>query len=54
MVYKVEITETLQRVIEIESKDENLAYVVVKQLYKDGSIVLDSSDYVDTVICALT
>lgn len=48
--YTVEVTETLQRSIEVEAESENDAIEVVEQKYKDEEIVLDSSDYVSTEI----
>ena len=53
MIYEVEITETLQRIVEIEADDEDSAYRKAKQMYRDESIVLDDSDYVDTKIDVL-
>jgi len=42
--YKIEITETLQKVIEVNAKNEEEAYEQVKKMYKNEEIVLDSSD----------
>ena len=50
MEYKIEITETLQRVVTIEAADEKEALAITKKLYRDEEIVLDSSDYIDTEI----
>ena len=50
MTYKVEITETLQKIIEIDAKDAETALCFAKQLYRSEEIVLDYSDYVDTEI----
>ena len=50
MKHKIEITETLQRIVIIEAKDKEEALMITKKLYRDEEIVLDSSDYVDTDI----
>lgn len=39
---KVNIRETLERVVEVDSIED------AKRMYKNGAIVLDSEDYVDT------
>ena len=49
MKFDVEITETLQRVISINADDEQSAIIAAKQLYRAEDVVLDSSDYIDTV-----
>lgn len=46
MKYKVEITETLQKVIEIEAESLTKAIMKVAADYKYGEIVLDSMDFV--------
>ena len=46
--FEIEIKETLSRIIEVKAKTENEAFAIVKQMYNDEEIVLDSSDYVDT------
>ena len=50
MIYKVEITETLQRIVSIDAANKDAAILTVKQLYRDEDIVLDSSDYISTAI----
>ncbi|KKN21075.1 hypothetical protein LCGC14_0929010 [marine sediment metagenome] len=47
MKVKVQITETLQRSIKVEAKDEQDALDYVKQQYVDERIVLDSNDCTD-------
>ena len=47
MNYKVEIIETLQTIIEVDSSDEEAALIHVMQLYRDEKIVLDSSNFID-------
>ena len=52
MKYKVEITETLQRIVEIESEDAESAVKAAHQMYRNEDIVLDEGDYkgVDYVV----
>jgi hypothetical protein len=52
--YQVEITETLQRVIEVHAESPDDAVDKVRALYKNEEIVLDSSDYMDTEISLLS
>lgn len=47
--YEVEIIETLSRLVSVKAKDRMQAIEKVKQAYyKNESIVLDSSDYIET------
>ena len=48
--YKVEITETLHRIIEVEAASLDDAITEIRRKYQDEEIILDSSDYIDTVI----
>ena len=48
MKYKVEITETLQKTIEIEASDESEALIKVKELYRKEKVILDDTSYMDT------
>lgn len=48
--YKIEIKETLSKVVEVEAADEGEALRKIQEQYKNGEIVLDSVDYVDTEI----
>ena len=50
MNYKIEIKETLSRIIDIEVENENEAIIKAKSKYSSQEIILDSSDYVDTEI----
>ena len=50
MTYKVEITETLQKIVEIDAKDAETALSIAKQMYHDEVIVLDYLNYFDTEI----
>jgi hypothetical protein len=54
MKHVIEITETLQRIIEIETIDVETALSVTRRLYKDEKIILDSSDYLDTEFTVLS
>ncbi len=44
--YKIEITETLQRVVDIKAKSKNDAIKKIAQQYKDEEIVLGWEDFV--------
>lgn len=46
--FKVNIRETLERVVEVEASDDSEAIRKVKEQYYTGDIVLTSEDYVDT------
>ena len=46
--YKFEITETLQKQVEIEADSFDEAYRKLKKSYRNEEIVLDSNDYIDT------
>ena len=48
--YKVEISETLSRIIEIKAESEKDALNKIKDLYNHEKIILDSNDYTDTKI----
>ena len=48
MKIKVEITEILQRTVEVDATDINDAVKQVEELYKNEEIILDSSDYIST------
>lgn len=50
MNYKIEIKETLSRIIDIEADNEEGAIRKVEEQYKNQKIILDSSDYIDTKI----
>jgi hypothetical protein len=53
MKYKVEIKETLARIIEIEAENEDEAYMKVKEQYKKCEIVLTAEDFIDVEISVL-
>lgn len=48
MKYKIEITETLQKTIEIEADNTEDALSIVVRKYKDSEIILDDTSYIDT------
>ena len=48
--YAVEITEVLQKVVEVEAESDSEAEASVLHRYRIGDIVLDSSDHMDTNI----
>ena len=48
--YRIEITETLSRTIETDAESEEVAVEKVRQLYRNGDIILDASDYIETEI----
>ena len=47
-IYKVEITETLQKTYEIEASSASEAISTVKARYYDQDIILDDDAYIDT------
>ena len=48
MKYTVEITETLQRQVEVEAPTREDAELMVKHMYRDGEIELDYNHFMDT------
>lgn len=50
MNYKVEVKETLSRIIDIEAENEEGAIRKAREQYKNQEIILDSSNYMDTEI----
>lgn len=46
--YTVEITETLQKQIEVKANSMEEALVKVKNKYRKGEEVLTEADYIDT------
>lgn len=46
--YYITITETLERTIEIVANDENEAKDMAEEQYKNGEIVLDYEDHINT------
>lgn len=50
MKYKFCITETLQRVVEIEAENECKAQKLIDKQYKEGQVILDAEDYKTTQV----
>jgi hypothetical protein len=48
--YKIEITETLQRIIEVNADSLDEAIAEIKKQYKEEEIVLDDRDCIETII----
>ena len=48
MKIKVEITEVLQKTIEVEAESKSEAINKAKEQYYNGEVELDASDFVDT------
>ncbi|MDO9152282.1 MAG: DpnD/PcfM family protein [Paludibacter sp.] len=48
--FKIEITEILQRVVEIEAENIDIAIENITQKYKSEEIVLDWNDYIEANI----
>lgn len=46
MKYQIEITETLQKIVEVEAPSYSEAFQNVWNDYNNGDIVLDSDDFV--------
>lgn len=45
MNYKVEIIETLKKVVEVTASSEEMAVLIAKGRYHDDEIVLDHGDF---------
>lgn len=45
--YKIEITETLQKVIEIEADNEETAILIAKMKYRNQEVILDENDFIE-------
>ena len=45
--YQVEITETFQRIIEVEAESKQDAIFMVDDQYREEEIVLDDADFID-------
>lgn len=45
--FKIEISETLSRIIEVEADSVETAITFVNEKYKSEEIILDESDYVE-------
>jgi len=45
--FKIEVRETLSRLIEIEAQSIDEAYLKAKEMYSSQEIVLDADDFVE-------
>lgn len=46
--FKIEISETLAKVIEIVCDTKEQAFTIVEEMYRNEEVVLSSEDYVST------
>ena len=51
MTFVVQISETLQRQVEIVADNEAEAVLVARAKYRNGEIVLDAADHMETSFC---
>ena len=49
-IFKIEITELLQRIIEVEADCIENALEIIEQKYKSEEIILDNSDFIECKI----
>lgn len=47
MKIKIEITETLQKTIEVDAEDIEEALLIVKRKYRNSEVILDDTSYID-------
>lgn len=45
MNYKMRVTETLVRIVDVEAESEQQAWEMVQDMYNNEDIVLDDSDF---------
>lgn len=45
--YKIEITETIQKTIEVEANNKDEALHVVMKKYKNSEVILTEEDFID-------
>ena len=45
--FKVEITETLQKIVEVEANNKEEAVHKVMKMYKNEEVILDYDNFVD-------
>ena len=50
MIYKVEITETLSRIVEVDAESREDAEIKVQEEYRNEHIVLDAEDMKESTI----
>ena len=46
--YYISVTETLNKIVEVQAEDSSEALQKAEDAYYNGEIVLDSEDFVDT------
>jgi hypothetical protein len=51
--YQIQITETFQKILTIKANEAIEAKMIAESLYKEGRIVLDNNDYIETRIYPL-
>jgi len=44
---KIEIEEYLSKIIEVEASTQEEALIIVKKMYDEEKVILDSNDYVN-------
>lgn len=49
VTFKIEVKETLSRIIEIQADSNEEALLKIEDLYKKQEIVLDADDFIETV-----
>lgn len=54
MKYHIEVTETLQRVVEVEAETAQEAECLVRDKYRDESIVLGAEDCVEVEFASVS
>ena len=47
MKIKIEITETLQKTIEVDAEDLEEALLMVKRKYRNSEVILDDTSFID-------
>jgi hypothetical protein len=47
--YKIRITETLSRCVDVEAPDVDTAFNMVEEMYNSCEVVLDSEDFTGNV-----
>jgi len=51
--FKIEVKETLSRIIEIEANSADEAFLKIENLYKNEEIILANDDFVDVEFSTL-
>ena len=45
--YNIEITETIQKIVEIEADNEQVALHIAMKKYKNSEVILTDEDFLD-------